>query len=100
MKVLSELKPNSLREFVGFLITNGINTDILKVDDIRILLFYILDFLKSKHIFITIVETGYAVTIIEDKRQKIILCEFDLTDLLIQYKVCILSAFDYIEKPF
>ena len=101
MNILKELDQIFVREFVQYLINNNYDYNkILSSLDLRDILFYILEFLNSKNIYILPNDLGYVVYIMENNVQRVISCEYSKESLAIKYIKCIKFANDFFINPF
>ena len=105
MKFISLLPISIVREFAEYLIKNKYNyKDILETETIFNTLFYYLEFLNYKNIYILPNNLGIVLFIIENNKEHILLCkyktDYDNYNLYDIYKECIIYSFKYLNEPF
>jgi len=101
MIIIKHLPQNSLKEYISYLMTTG-NTSLLKVDDLRLTLFYFLDFLRTHSIYISITHSGTVVYQInkETNISKLLYVSEEYTTILDMYYIAIIKSFNHLENPF
>ena len=99
MPILKELPLSTMKMFVAYLMIIA-KTDILKIDDVHILLSYFIKFLKNNEIYIIVSHNG-SVVYKHLETDIIIHCDMKpITDVMEEYKQCIIVSFNYLDKPF
>lgn len=101
MIILKNLPQKTLKEYIAYLMLNG-NTALLKVDDLKLTLYYFLDFLRTKGIYVSVTHSGIVVYHInkETNISYLIYVSEEYTTILNMYYIGINESFNYLENPF